>query len=103
MKPEVLIERLRDCGIFSAEGGESLMLEAADMIESLQAELLEEARLSGMGGEREAKLLAQIERMEKEIKPWVERYHTVYKELVATRLDLEELRRDPRKTEPTQT
>lgn len=58
-----LINRLRDCGPpFSADGPELLMAEAADT----------------------------IERMEREIRPWVERYHETYKELVGLKTQLEQ-------------
>jgi len=35
-------------------------------IESLQAELLEQCRLNGMGAEREAKLMGEVERLKRQ-------------------------------------
>ena len=52
-----IVERLR----LDVEPTESDMEEAAAEIERLRAEVLEQARLLGMSGEREAKLLAEIE------------------------------------------
>ena len=43
-----------------------IMCEAADRIEQLERELMEEARLNGMGSEREAKLMAQLAACQKE-------------------------------------
>lgn len=123
MTPEVLVERLRDRAA-TCPGFEDgvVFLEAADMIESLQAELLEEARLNGMGSEREAALIAKVEQMEREIKPWVGAAHTARTELITAKLKIEELEKtllardaelwlekhrvhadDPRRTEPAQT
>jgi hypothetical protein len=43
-----------------------LVAEAADRIEQLEAEVLEQRRLNGMGAERELALLAKVERLERE-------------------------------------
>jgi len=96
-----LIERLRQRAACCAgfEDGVAF-LEAADMIGSLQA---------------------QIERMEKEIKPWVGAAHTARTELITAKLKIEDLEKkllareaelwlekhrvhtdDERRTEPTQ-
>lgn len=40
------------------------MMQAQERIAELEAELMEQARVNGMGGEREAKLMARVERLE---------------------------------------
>jgi len=47
----------------SAELHEAALAELRDQISNLRAEVLEQARLLGMSGEREAKLLARVEEL----------------------------------------
>ena len=54
-----LVKRLREDRIAVTQ---YLGEEAADTIESLQSELAEQCRLNGMGAEREAALLGELER-----------------------------------------
>jgi hypothetical protein len=49
----------------SAELHEAALAELRDQISNLRAEVMEQARLLGMSGEREAKLLARVEKLEK--------------------------------------
>lgn len=58
---EELIERLYGAG------HNDIMAEAAERIAELEAELSEQARLLGMGGEREAALLGRLERSERKL------------------------------------
>jgi hypothetical protein len=55
-----LIDRLRSVDrVFATE--------AADLIERLQAEVLEQCRINGMGAERELALMAKVEMLEKRL------------------------------------
>ena len=70
-----LIERLRDCGTFSAEGGEGLMLDAADALEQQQswiASLEQNARdADKLYKELETELAEQQAREIEHHKDWV--------------------------------
>lgn len=57
-----LVKRLREDRIAVTQ---YLGEEAADTIESLQTELVEQCRLNGMGSEREARLMARVEELER--------------------------------------
>lgn len=59
-----LVKRLRT---MTALGWNPIGDEAADKIQELESELLEQARIIGMSGEREADLLGKIDRLEREI------------------------------------
>jgi hypothetical protein len=62
-----IVSRLRNWrGLHLAHGGD-LFEEAADEIEALRGELEAEARINGMGGEREARLMAIVAERESEI------------------------------------
>jgi hypothetical protein len=58
-----LVQRLRDV---DEEFGFTLCAVAADRIEQLEAEVLEQARLLGIGGEKELALTAKLEAAEKD-------------------------------------
>lgn len=61
---EGVVKRLRRAGWMPSQ---SLLAEAADALEALQAELQEQARIIGMSGEREAAHLARIAQLEAEL------------------------------------
>ncbi len=56
-----LVQRLKTS---HTQFGVVLCGEAADRIEQLEAEVFEQCRINGMGGEREAALMAKVERLE---------------------------------------
>jgi uncharacterized protein (UPF0335 family) len=45
---------------------EQLLSDCVERIEELEAEVQEQCRLNGMGGERELAMLAKVERLERE-------------------------------------
>lgn len=63
---EELIANLRDAAIYGPVPC-PVCNEAADALESLSAECMEQARLLGMSAEREADLLGKIERLERKL------------------------------------
>jgi hypothetical protein len=58
-----LVQRLYD---ESRDNPDSLEWLAANRIEQLEAEVLEQCRINGMGAERELALMAKVERLERE-------------------------------------
>ena len=72
-----IVERLRAPSVGTTEWGHiALHGEAAEEIERLRAEVLEQARLLGMGGEREAKLLARVEALREPLAVYVHAHQT---------------------------
>lgn len=62
----LLLQQADEIAAAGHPGWGNTMLLAADTIESLQSEVLEQARLNGMGSEREARLMAQVEELKRE-------------------------------------
>ena len=62
----VASERPQEDAAFYAAANPTVILELLDRLEAAESEALEEARLNGMGSEREAALMAKLEAAEKE-------------------------------------
>jgi hypothetical protein len=60
----------------SAELHEAALAELRDQISNLRAEVLEQARLLGMSGEREAKLLARVDLLREPLAVYVHAHET---------------------------
>lgn len=63
--PDILVQRLR--GIDHNIETNEICQKAADRIEQLEQDLLEQCRLNGMGSEREAALRGKVDRLEREL------------------------------------
>ena len=59
-------ERPQEDAAFYAASNPSAVIELLDRLEAAEADALEQARLNGMGSEREAALMAKLEAAEKE-------------------------------------
>lgn len=84
------------CLDFIAAANPAAVIEILDRLEAAEAEALEQARLNGMGAEREAALLAKLEAAEKErdfAKTEIARLHDDIRELTDVRV-LDEEDRD---------
>ena len=55
---------------FQKEANPAAISELLDRLEEAESDALEQARLNGMGSEREAALMAKLEAAEKEIESW---------------------------------
>ena len=74
---------------FIAAANPAAITELLDRLERAESECLEQARLNGMGSEREAALMAKLEAAEKE-RDWnAERLEDAIEELTALRAELE--------------
>lgn len=76
-----LVKRLRLWGEHGLTNTLSNLVEAADTIEAQAAEMIEQARIIGMGAERELALRAEIERLRGLVKDALEKgRHRLLKE-----------------------
>lgn len=64
---EFIARRLRAIGALHDELNSAVVLELLDRLEAAESDGLEQARLNGMGGEREAALLSKLEAAEKAV------------------------------------
>ena len=81
------------CLDFIAAANPAAVIEILDHLEAAESECLEQARLNGMGGEREAALLAKLEAAEKERDWHAGRCEDAMNECAALRAKIEAMER----------
>ena len=66
----VSLNRVKLLQDFQKEATPAAVSELLDRLEAAESDALEQARLNGMGSEREAALMAKLEAAEKELESW---------------------------------